>query len=38
MMPPYWIFVAGGVVWVLALLLIRGGLVRFTRDRVASRL
>jgi len=25
-------------VWVLALLLIRGGLVRFTRDRVASRL
>lgn len=38
MLPPYWIFVAGAVVWILALVLIRGGMVRFTRDRVASRL
>ena len=38
MMEPYWIFIAGGVVWVLALVLIRGGMKRFTRDRVASRL
>jgi ABC-type Na+ efflux pump permease subunit len=38
MMPPYWIFVAGAVVWVLAFVLIRGGLARFTRDRVASRI
>lgn len=38
MMKPYWVFVAGAVVWALAILLIRGGMVRFTRDRVASRL
>ena len=38
MMPPYWIFVAGTAVWILALLLIRGGMTRFTRDRVASRM
>jgi len=38
MLPPYWIFIAGAVVWVLAALLIRGGLVRFTRDRVAARM
>ncbi|MFN8050177.1 MAG: ABC transporter permease subunit [Acidimicrobiales bacterium] len=38
MMKPYWIFVAGAVVWTLALILIRGGLARFDRDRVASRL
>lgn len=38
MMEPYWIFLAGGVVWALALWLVRGGMVRFTRDRVASRL
>ncbi|HNI35169.1 MAG TPA: ABC transporter permease subunit [Microthrixaceae bacterium] len=38
MMEPYWIFVASIVVWAIALLLVRGGLRRFTRDRVASRL
>ena len=38
MMAPYWIFIAGFVVWIVALSLIAGGLRRFTRDRVAARM
>lgn len=33
-----WVVVAGVTTWMLAALLIRGGLARFTRDRIASRL
>jgi len=35
---PQWIFASGLVIWVIAIVLIRGGMKRFTRDRVASRL
>lgn len=36
MLPPYWLVVSGTIVWALAALLIRGGMKRFTRDRVAA--
>jgi len=32
------VFVVGGVIWALSLWLIRGGMKRFDRDRIASRL
>lgn len=35
---PHWMFVSGAIVWAIAIVLIRGGMSRFTRDRVASRL
>ncbi len=33
-----WVIASGLVTWIMALMLIRGGMNRFTRDRVASRL
>lgn len=37
-LPAVWIFVASVGVWLVAFGLIRGGLKRFTRDQVASRM
>ena len=38
MLPPVWMLGAGTIVWVVAIALVRGGMRRFTRDRVASRM
>lgn len=38
MVRPHWILVASAGVGIVAAVLIRGGMKRFTRDRVASRL
>lgn len=37
-LPAIWIFIASAGVWLIAFALIRGGLKRFTRDQVASRM
>jgi ABC-2 type transport system permease protein len=38
LLAPQWILLSGIVIWLVAAILIHGGMKRFTRDRVASRL